>query len=423
MPDVSENTYEVQIEPKMEASKKWQWLLTGGLAGIILAIVVMMIVLGQSKGMERQMPSDGMARPPMDDGGGQPPPMQDRANDTSENTTVVAAAEVVDETNAMTIDLSTETGDLTLTSGGTFILSGNLTGSLIVSAPGETVTLILNGVNIQGQTQAGILGLYQTKLVIVLAEGTENVVADAGASEDYSAAIFSNSELIIQGEGELTVNGTVEEGIATENSNMTIHNGKIVVIAVEDGLNTGGDNGGTMTVNGGSLYVNAGGDGLDSNGDLIINGGTVLVMASTLADNAAFDADGAYQVNGGTIVGLGMGMLESPSANSRQKTLLFNLDSQLPAQTLISLLNESEIDLVTFEAGKVFKTITFSSASLTEEGSYTLYQGGRVTGTMLDDLFYVGGEYTPGTMVTVNGTNQFTTSQTVNFYGMNGMGR
>lgn len=423
MPDVSENTYEVQIEPKMEASKKWQWLLTGGLAGIILAIVVMMIVLGQSKGMERQMPSDGMARPPMDDGGGQPPPMQDRANDTSENTTVVAAAEVVDETNAMTIDLSTETGDLTLTSGGTFILSGNLSGSLIVSAPGETVTLILNGVNIQGQTQAGILGLYQTKLVIVLAEGTENVVADAGASEDYSAAIFSNSELIIQGEGELTVNGTVEEGIATENSNMTIHNGKIVVIAVEDGLNTGGDNGGTMTVNGGSLYVNAGGDGLDSNGDLIINGGTVLVMASTLADNAAFDADGAYQVNGGTIVGLGMGMLESPSANSRQKTLLFNLDSQLPAQTLISLLNESEIDLVTFEAGKVFKTITFSSASLTEEGSYTLYQGGRVTGTMLDDLFYVGGEYTPGTMVTVNGTNQFTTSQTVNFYGMNGMGR
>lgn len=423
MPDVSENTYEVQIEPKMEASKKWQWLLTGGLAGIILAIVVMMIVLGQSKGMERQMPSDGMARPPMDDGGGQPPPMQDRANDTSENTTVVAAAEVVDETNAMTIDLSTETGDLTLTSGGTFILSGNLSGSLIVSAPGETVTLILNGVNIQGQTQAGILGLYQTKLVIVLAEGTENVVADAGASEDYSAAIFSNSELIIQGEGELTVNGTVEEGIATENSNMTIHNGKIVVIAVEDGLNTGGDNGGTMTVNGGSLYVNAGGDGLDSNGDLIINGGTVLVMASTLADNAAFDADGAYQVNGGTIVGLGMGMLESPSANSRQKTLLFNLDSQLPAQTLISLLNESEIDLVTFEAGKVFKTITFSSASLTDEGSYTLYQGGRVTGTMLDDLFYVGGEYTPGTMVTVNGTNQFTTSQTVNFYGMNGMGR
>ena len=279
MPDVSENTYEVQIEPKMEASKKWQWLLTGGLAGIILAIVVMMIVLGQSKGVERQMPSDGMARPPMDDGGGQPPPMQDRANDTSENTTVVAAAEVVDETNAMTIDLSTETGDLTLTSGGTFILSGNLSGSLIVSAPGETVTLILNGVNIQGQTRAGILGLYQTKLVIVLAEGTENVVADAGASEDYSAAIFSNSELIIQGEGELTVNGTVEEGIATENSDMTIHSGKIVVTAVEDGLNTGGDNGGTMTVNGGSLYVNAGGDGLDSNGDLIINGGTVLVMA------------------------------------------------------------------------------------------------------------------------------------------------
>lgn len=382
----------------------WFYLI-GGLA-VGLLIGWLLTYLSFSNKTVDQGRSPGTPPPEMMAGG--MPAAADRLNDSSENTIVVAMAEAIDETNLQTINLNNLAGNLEIIAGGTYVLSGTLNNSVVINAPGETVALKLVGATINSSNQAAILGLSQEKLIIVLQPGTQNIVSDGGSSE-YDAAIFSNSDLVIQGAGELIVNGIVEEGIATENANLTIHDGLITITALDDGINAGGD-GGVIAINGGEIYVDAQGDGIDSNKDLIINGGTIFVMGSTSADNAGLDADGIFQINGGILVALGAGMLETSDANSRQNALFLNLDNSMSAGTDLALTTVEGDKIVAFMAEKPFRTLTISTPSLLE-GMYILYQGGTNSGGL------TGGTYQPGTIVSVGGTSELAVTQAVNTYG------
>ncbi len=79
---------------------------------------------------------------------------------------------------------------VTVTSAGTYSISGSLTdGQIIVDTKDEKIVrLIMNGVNIVNSTNAPINIAGAEKTVIVLADNTENYVTD-GASY-----IFENPE-------------------------------------------------------------------------------------------------------------------------------------------------------------------------------------------------------------------------------------
>jgi hypothetical protein len=179
---------------------------------------------------------------------------------------------------------------ITLTSAGTYSVSGTLTDGQIVvdTADPETVVLVLNGVDITYSTSAPIYVRNAEKTVITLADGTENIVTDGvayvfsdGDPDEPNAAIFSKDDLTINGSGSLTVHANYNNGIASKDD-LKITGGTITVNAVNDGIK-GRD---SIAVLDGTITINAGGDGLQANNDedaekgyVFIEGGVVEVIA------------------------------------------------------------------------------------------------------------------------------------------------
>lgn len=203
-----------------------------------------------------------------------------------------------------TVDGST----VTITSAGTYSIIGTLNNGQIAinTEDEETVTLILNGVNITNTSTSPIYVLSADKVVLTLAEGTENIVTDGASyvfanaeTNEPNAAIFSKDDLTINGSGSLTVYANYNNGIATKDD-LKITGGNITVNAVNDGIR--GRN--YIAVNDGSITVNAGGDGLQSNNDEDTTKGYILIEGGTFNITAGMDgiqAETRLTVSGGTL--------------------------------------------------------------------------------------------------------------------------
>lgn len=196
------------------------------------------------------------------------------------------------------IDGSGATADdsvITIASAGTYQFSGDLSDGMIkVDTENEdTVTLILNGVNIACSYQAPIQVLSAEKTVIVLADGSENYVTDGSsytfddADEDEpNAAVFSKDDLTLYGDGDLTVMASYNDGIAGKDGLIINCGGTITVDAVDDGIR-GKD---YLVVKDGNLMVTADGDGLKSDNDEDDGAGYIKIEAGTFDITADGDA-------------------------------------------------------------------------------------------------------------------------------------
>ena len=206
-----------------------------------------------------------------------------------------------------TIDLSAANGDVMITEGGTYTLTGTLSGwPVIVDASREEkVELILSGAVIDNPHGAAINCRQAKDLIISLAGGTVNrltgakpEVFDNTDKDEPSAALFSKADLIIRGTGSLEVYGNwkhgiatkddlrVEEGILTVRSvsdavrgkdSVEIEGGTLLLEAGKDGIsatNNKDADRGYVQISGGSITVHAAGDGIQAETDLIILGGT-----------------------------------------------------------------------------------------------------------------------------------------------------
>lgn len=199
--------------------------------------------------------------------------------------------------NSITVDgdgAVAEGSRVTVTAAGTYSLSGHLDdGQIIVNAEdADPVVLLLDGVDIHNSTGAPITIQQAEEAVIVLEDTTENVVADGTAYsfenteyDEPTAAIFSEDELTITGNGTLSVVGNFNDGIASKDG-LTINSGTIMVRAVDDGIR-GKD---YLVVNGGHITVNAQGDGLKSDSEDDPTQGYVTIETGTLNISAGGDA-------------------------------------------------------------------------------------------------------------------------------------
>ena len=308
------------------------------------------------------------------------------------------SADDVDEgeiVNDSKINLSNYSSNITITKSGEYTLTGSFKYSVIVKADGD-VTLNLDNVTIESSNTSAIANGSDNKLTINLTKGTTNTLTDGGSSE-YDGCIFSYGELVIDGTGTLNVNGKQDEGegIATKGQPITINNGNIYIESKDDGLNAGGDNGGTITINNGFIYIKASGDGIDSNKNLIINGGIIYTMGSSKGGDAGIDTDKGYVINGGLVIALGSDMLETPTTDSKQYSICFNLSDKISSGTLITLVNDKDEVITSFEAKEDFKTLIISSDAL-ENGTYYLLTGGKNTGDSTKGI-YTKSNYTSGT--------------------------
>jgi len=133
----------------------------------------------------------------------------------------------------------------TIVSPGTYRLNGTLNdGQIVVNSDvEEPIRLILDDVTISNSISAAInVEQAADKVVIILAEGSQNILSDANnyvyPSSDVdepNAALFSKNDLTIYGSGQLTVNGNYNDAIASKDG-LVIRDANITVNALDDGI-------------------------------------------------------------------------------------------------------------------------------------------------------------------------------------------
>lgn len=212
-----------------------------------------------------------------------------------------------------TTDASVDGSTVTISSAGTYSISGSLSnGRIVVDAPDDDdVRLILDGADIRNSTTAPIYIVSADEAIIVLAEGTENRLVDGAsytfddaADEEPKAALYSKSDLTICGDGALIVDGNYEDAVSSQDG-LVISSGTITVSAVDDGIR-GKD---YLVIHDAVITVTAGGNGLISDneedadrGFVFIDGGEIDVASGGDALSAATDvmiSDGQFALSSG----------------------------------------------------------------------------------------------------------------------------
>lgn len=210
--------------------------------------------------------------------------------------------------------------------------------------------------------------------------------------------IHADSDISIS-EGRVTVK-TSYEGF--EGAVINISGGTVEVKASDDGFNgsDGTPQGGMGTnsanvdinISGGTVYVNSDGDGLDSNGSMTISGGTVIVNGPVTGMNGALDSNGTFNVTGGTLIAAGSSsMAESPEDSSTQNCVSATFDSELDGGTLVTLLDSSGKEIVSFAPEKKYGNIVISTPDLKNGETYTFYTGGSSSEEEKYGLYKTGG--------------------------------
>lgn len=174
---------------------------------------------------------------------------------------------------------------VTVTAPGTYLVSGTLgDGQLLVNSPGEgTVRIVLDDASTTSSTSAPFVVLAADEVVVVLAEGSSNTLADAqtytypAGADEPNAALFSAADLTIAGSGALTVTGNANDAIASKDG-LVIASGTITVRAKDDGIR-GKD---YVIVDGGEVTVTAGGDGVKADNAEEADRGYVALLGGTL---------------------------------------------------------------------------------------------------------------------------------------------
>jgi hypothetical protein len=274
---------------------------------------------------------------------------------------------------------------VTITAVGTYSLSGTLNDGQIIVETADTgpVVLILNGVDITYATSAPIYVSSAEKVVITLAEGTENVVTDGDTyqfpdaeTNEPNAAIFSNDDLTINGSGSLIVNANYNNGIDS-NDDLKIIGGNITVNAVNDGIK-GRD---SIAVKDGVITINAGADGMQSNNDEDVERGYIVIEGGTLNITAELDgiqAETSLLISGGDInITTGGGSGNSSTTGGGMWGAEGN-----PSATTVSAKGLKAGADITVTAG----TITINSAddAVHSNGTMTI-NGGSITLASGDD--------------------------------------
>jgi len=247
-------------------------------------------------------------------------------DDVDSGTDIAAAAQIMLKGSAISITgygVKVNGTTVMITSAGTYIITGTLDDGQIKIFTGDkgSVRLVLNNAHINCSTSAPIYAVSAEKTVIILAEGTENSVADGAiyifedkATDEPCAAIFAKDDLTITGAGLLTVNARYNNGIQSKDD-LKITGGRITINARNDGIK-GKD---SVAVKNGTIIVEAGGDGVQSNNDadedkgfIAISGGTFIITAG--ADG--IQAETALNISGGNLT-IASGGSSAAADNSR----------------------------------------------------------------------------------------------------------
>lgn len=221
--------------------------------------------------------------------------------------------------------------------------------------------------------------------------------------------IHADQKLTIE-DGTLQVKQSYE---GLEALHIVIKGGKISVCASDDGINAAGEGNPVLEIFGGYTYVDAYGDGVDSNQDIVMEDGTLLIMGPDTGGNSALDYDGRFQMNGGTLIALGSsGMAMAPSSNSKQNSVMLNVDASLAAGKAIYLEDADRKFVIGAVPTRTIQSIVISSSDIKKNAVYQIMTNG--TANKKRDIMATNA--TNGDKLT-----SLTIEETITTYGNSGM--
>jgi len=246
---------------------------------------------------------------------------------------------------------------ITITEEGVYIVSGTLEdGQIIVDASdSDKVQIVLDGVNINCETNAAIYVREADKVFITLAENSSNTL---GGGNEYTqiddntvdGVIFSKSDLVCNGTGSLTIEADYKHGIVSKD-------------------------------------------------DLVITGGTTIVYGPTSDGDSALDYDGSAIVTGGTLAAIGSaGMVESFDEASTQPVITYYCTETQSADTTITLTDSDGSALFTVTPEKAYASIVLTCPEMKLDATYTLAAGTDNEEITLTDIITTAGTRSVKTM-------------------------
>ena len=206
------------------------------------------------------------------------------------------------------VNLSREDGRLNITEAGSYTLTGKMQGTVYVDPGKGDVELILDGVDINGGQHPGIIAESGDKLTITLPEGSVNRIAGSGGNL-YSATIYSTIDTTFDGDGSLYVISNKQNGIATENADLTFNGGSYAITAPENAIAAEGREQGDLTVNNGHFSTKAESP-VAPDANFEMNGGSFdqPLPEGMMKNGQAPQNNGTMQMNGPVPVMNGMQM-------------------------------------------------------------------------------------------------------------------
>lgn len=182
----------------------------------------------------------------------------------------------------------------TITSAGTYVLSGLLEGQILVDAgEDDEVVIELSDATVIYGEDSPVKVISAGKVEISAKKGTENVINDTRSTKTTDTegqgegAIYALCDLKIKGSGTLVINASYNNGIHTT-KDLTIQNLSLKVTAYNNALK-GND---SVTVTSGAVVaISTNGDGVKTEntnvnkngktrGDITLSGGSVTVYAA-----------------------------------------------------------------------------------------------------------------------------------------------
>jgi len=204
------------------------------------------------------------------------------------------------------VSVSTTNADVVINSALTdnevrYLVSGSSTDGSLKFYSSFKFELILNGLTLTNTDGPAINNQSTKRTTVTLPAGKSSTLTDgttyAVSTEDQKGTFFSEGQLIIGGTGSLSVKGSNNHAICSDDY-IELEGGSITVTgAVKDGIHAKDH----FNLEGGTLNVTATGDAVEcETGKIKVEGGTYTATVAT-ADTKGLKCDSTLSVTGGTI--------------------------------------------------------------------------------------------------------------------------
>lgn len=244
-----------------------------------------------------------------------------------ENSTVIKLSDDSTTCDSDAVQISGNT--VTIIDEGTYILSGTLTDGMVIVDAEDTdkVQLVLDGVDITSAKSAAIYVREADKVFITTASDSKNILTNGGTytaidDNNIDAAIFSKSDLTLNGAGSLTITAKAGHGVVSKDDlvltsgtyqidaashglsgkdSVRIASGSYTIVSGKDGIhaeNADDTSLGFVYLADGTFDITSDGDGISAGNWLQADGGVYTVKAGGGSENVQ-KSDGEWQFGPG----------------------------------------------------------------------------------------------------------------------------